>query len=361
MITLVMSQPLAIAIDVIILLLLVSIIIFQIIFTKKSAATSKKHFTILVNVGCIILFLGLLVLGVVLTAEPLGFEVTLEGILQTIGTWIVNHVMSFINSLIIIAVSVLIINIARIVSILIPKRFTIDKNIKRKQTVAHVFFSLIKYLISIVALILVLVAWGINIIPALAGVGILGIVIGLGAQRFINDFICGLAIVFEHHFDVGDVIEIDGFKGTVTDIGLKSTIVKNWKNNIKIFANGDITKVINYSKFDTFASVAFKTSNKVSIKEIKEAFDHSFTDLKEKYPQVLGNPSLRTIIGYDSNATTFQIDVPVKSETQVDVERYITAVMYEVLKSKGLLPNDTLIIEHDAPGQEIILKKTKKS
>ncbi|MFW5865369.1 MAG: mechanosensitive ion channel family protein, partial [Candidatus Izemoplasmataceae bacterium] len=106
---------------------------------------------------------------------------------------------------------------------------------RRKKTIAKVTLSIIKYFIVIVSFLIILALWGINVAPALAGLGILGLVVGLGAQQFINDLISGFFIIFEHHFDVGDVVEIDGFMGEVTDIGLKTTQVKNYKGEVKIF------------------------------------------------------------------------------------------------------------------------------
>ncbi|OYX17353.1 MAG: hypothetical protein B7Z16_10470, partial [Algoriphagus sp. 32-45-6] len=76
-------------------------------------------------------------------------------------------------------------------------------NQRRKKTVSRVIRSMIKYTVGIASILAVLSVWGVNVGPALAGLGILGLVIGLGAQKFINDLIAGFFIIFEHHFDVG--------------------------------------------------------------------------------------------------------------------------------------------------------------
>ena len=59
--------------------------------------------------------------------------------------------------------------------------------------------------------------------------------IGLGAQDLIKDLLSGFSIIFENHYDIDDIVEIKGFKGRVLDIGLKSTKLINWKNEVKIF------------------------------------------------------------------------------------------------------------------------------
>ncbi|MCK5732104.1 MAG: mechanosensitive ion channel, partial [Tenericutes bacterium] len=119
--------------------------------------------------------------------------------------------------------------IIRVTTILMKKASLKEgPNKKRMTTMLKVVKSIVKYTIEIVAVLIILALWGVDILPAIAGLGILGLVVGLGAQSMINDFIAGFFIIFEHHFDVGDIIEINGFKGEVIDIGLKSTRIRNW-------------------------------------------------------------------------------------------------------------------------------------
>lgn len=89
--------------------------------------------------------------------------------------------------------------------------------------------SIFRYTVSIIIIIIILDVWGVNIMPVLAGAGILGLAIGFGAQSLIKDLIAGMAIVFENYYDIDDVIEINGFKGRVEELGLKSTRIVNWK------------------------------------------------------------------------------------------------------------------------------------
>lgn len=96
--------------------------------------------------------------------------------------------------------------------------------------------SLIRYAAYIICVIVILGIWKVNVMPALAGLGIVGLVVGLGAQKLISDFVSGLFVVFEHHFDVGDTIIVGDFKGEVIDIGLKTTKIRDWRGRVKIIA-----------------------------------------------------------------------------------------------------------------------------
>lgn len=135
-------------------------------------------------------------------------------------------------------------------------------------TILKVVQSLITYTVEIIALLVVLALWGVNVMPALAGLGVLGIIIGMGTQSLIKDIISGFFIIFEHHFDVGDIVEINGFKGEVIDIGLKSTKIKNWKQDIKIFSNGSIENTINYSLSPSIGIIDFGIAYKEDIQKL---------------------------------------------------------------------------------------------
>ena len=80
----------------------------------------------------------------------------------------------------------------------------------RGATIVKLLNSFIKYLLMIVALMLILNTWGVDTSTLLASAGILSLVIGLGAQSLISDIIAGIFIVFEGEYQVGDIVIIDG-------------------------------------------------------------------------------------------------------------------------------------------------------
>ncbi len=71
-----------------------------------------------------------------------------------------------------------------------------------------------------------------------------------------------LLLSLKNHYDVGDVVEIDGFKGTVLEVSLKSTKIISWLNEVKIIANGNIKSVINFSKEPTVNTLIFVSDMK---------------------------------------------------------------------------------------------------
>ena len=121
---------------------------------------------------------------------------------------------------------------------------------QRVKTISKMLSSILKYVFLIIILLVVLAVFGVNVTSLLAGLGILTAILGLAFQDMIKDFIAGVAIIAEDQFEVGDtvIVQADGFKGVVTEIGLKTTEVRDEKGNVKIMANHNIDGLINCSR-----------------------------------------------------------------------------------------------------------------
>lgn len=103
----------------------------------------------------------------------------------------------------------------------------------------------------------------VNLLPLLASAGVLGAVIGFGAQSVIRDLISGAFIIIENQFRVGDDVEVDGAIGKVEHITLRSTVIRDDAGNVHYIANGSVFHVINktmgYSKVYFTLSVTPET------------------------------------------------------------------------------------------------------
>ena len=117
---------------------------------------------------------------------------------------------------------------------------------RRSITVSRLVCNLIKWVSVIVVVIAVLAVWGVDTTALITGAGVLTLVVGLGMQSLIADIVAGLFIVFENEFNVGDIITIDGFRGEVIEMGIRTTKLKAL-GNIKIFNNSDIKGILNQS------------------------------------------------------------------------------------------------------------------
>ncbi|WP_168169657.1 mechanosensitive ion channel family protein [Candidatus Izimaplasma bacterium ZiA1] len=186
-----------------------------------------------------------------------------------------NFIVVIIMIVLILFVSFLIVRISSYT----VKKILLKQTNNRTITLVKHIQSILKYVIYFVVIMIVLSELGINITPIIASAGVFGLAIGFGAQSIVKDFISGFFIIFENQFTLGDVIEVDGFKGEVIEFGLRSTKIKNWKGQIKIISNGDIKKLINFSREFSVGivdiSVAYETD--------MQLLENSLYNFIEKY------------------------------------------------------------------------------
>ena len=110
-----------------------------------------------------------------------------------------------------------------------------EKNL-RSRSMAGLFVSLTKFLGCIVGGVWALGILGVNLAGIFASLGIASLIIGFGAQSLIEDAVTGIFIIFEGQYHVGDIIVLDGFRGTVKRIGVRTTCIEDGGGNQKIAA-----------------------------------------------------------------------------------------------------------------------------
>jgi len=137
-----------------------------------------------------------------------------------------------------------------IVSRIIKRIFKIKVkrvNDNKKCTFMTLILNVVRYVILIIAILLILEIYGIDTRAILASLGLVGLIIGLAFQDMIRDFIGGISIVIEGYYDVGDTITIGNFTGKVISLGMKTTRIEDSEGNIRMVTNGTIKDVTNHS------------------------------------------------------------------------------------------------------------------
>ena len=153
-----------------------------------------------------------------------------------------NHVPVLIDCLIYIVIIYTLCKILRMI-------FKIKMNESdRTKTVFTLLDGFIKYGCAIAIILMILKACGVDTAALVASVGVLTLIVGLGAQSLIADIIAGIFIIFENEYNVGEIISVDGFRGTVIEIGIRSTKVLDAAGNIKIINNSNIGDIVNLSR-----------------------------------------------------------------------------------------------------------------
>ncbi len=119
---------------------------------------------------------------------------------------------------------------------------------KRTQTLVSIVWHAASLGILLIAAMMVLKEFGVEIGPMLAAAGIAGLAVGFGAQSLVKDVISGFFILLEDQIRVGDVVQIAGKGGLVEKISLKTTTLRDVSGNVHYIPNGQIDVVTNMTK-----------------------------------------------------------------------------------------------------------------
>ena len=156
----------------------------------------------------------------------------------------------------------------------------------RTQTVVNLVSGLLKYIAVIAAIVWGLSILGVNATAVLAGVGIVGLILGFGAQSLIEDIITGAFIIFENQYSVGDIIILDDFRGTVRNIGVRTTVIEDAGGNLKVVNNSDIRNFQNRSRNNSVALVLVAVSYSTDLRKLEKLLAEKLPALKEEHPDL---------------------------------------------------------------------------
>ena len=150
--------------------------------------------------------------------------------------------------------------------------------------------SFIKWAIALTAVFLVLDAWGVPATATLTGAGVLALIIGLGSQSLVADILAGIFIVFEGEFQVGDIVIVDGWRGEVKEIGMRTTKLLDAGGNVKIVNNSEIKTIINQTQELSLAKANVSVSYNVRIEKVEAVIADNIAKIKEKIPAIEEGP-----------------------------------------------------------------------
>ena len=142
---------------------------------------------------------------------------------------------------------------------MIPRalRLTVERQMKQRDeeeiqqrvdTLSTVFTAGGRVIIVLVTLLTLMPLAGISIGPLLAGVGILGLAVGFGAQSLVKDIISGLFILLDNQYSKGDVVTVGGVTGLVDDVGLRRTVLRDLDGIVHYIPNGEIAVASNFTQ-----------------------------------------------------------------------------------------------------------------
>ena len=160
----------------------------------------------------------------------------------------------------------------------------------RIRSVLSIISSLLKYVAGIVILCWGMAMIGVNVSTIVASVGIVALIVGFSAESLIADVVTGAFMLFENQYNVGDIVEVDGFRGTVTNIGIRTTSISDAGDNVKIINNSAMRNILNRSDKPSRSVCDIGIPYGTDIEKLEEQIPGLMQSIYEKRSETMKKP-----------------------------------------------------------------------
>jgi small-conductance mechanosensitive channel len=181
---------------------------------------------------------------------------------------------------------------------------------RRVRTLERLGLRIAGVTITVVAVLTIMKAFLIDIGPAVAGLGVVGIAVGLGAQSLIRDWLAGVFVVLENQFNLGDVVRLAGVEGVVEDFSLRRTRVRDLDGALHSVPNGQIVVASNLARGWSRVNLDVAVSHDADLQRVTEIVNHLGEELAtepEWAPLILEAPTVQRIAAVDESGVTLKV------------------------------------------------------
>ena len=243
---------------------------------------------------------------------------------------------------------------------------TMNEREKQAATLGKVIRNITRILVWGIAVMMVLKELGIDIGPILAGVGLMGLAVGFGAQSLVKDFIAGMFVLIENQYNVGDVVQAAGASGLVEKITLRATTLRDYEGNVHIIPNGTIDVVTNktrqWSRFVLDIGVAYKENVDEVMGVLKEIGDELAAD--SKFASMITAPlEVLGVQDFADSAVIIRVMFTTQPVKQWTVGREFRRRVKNTFDAKGIeipFPHTTIYLGDAAPMNGIMRVKVER-
>ncbi|HFZ9603007.1 TPA: mechanosensitive ion channel family protein [Streptococcus agalactiae] len=210
------------------------------------------------------------------------------------------------------------------------------QKVARQKTLAKLSHNVLNYTLYFFLFYWILSILGVPISSLLAGAGIAGVAIGLGAQGFLSDVVNGFFILLENQFDVGDIINVGTVSGTVTNVGIRTTQIHDFDGTLHFIPNRNITIVSNKSRSNMRAQIDIPLFVHTNLDQISDIVTKINEEYVSKYPAIVGEP---TVFGPTTNANgqfVYRINIFTQNGAQFDIYAEFYKLYQKAILEEGI-------------------------
>jgi small conductance mechanosensitive channel len=210
---------------------------------------------------------------------------------------------------------------------------------QRAHTIGSVLRSAASVLVLCIALVMILAEFGVALGPILASAGIVGIALGFGAQNLVRDFLSGMFMLLEDQYGVGDIVDLGSASGTVENVGLRITTVRDGNGTVWYVRNGEILRVGNKSQGYAVAVADLPLAHTADIGRATEIAARVVAQVAadpEVAEHVLEEPEVVGVEKVGPEGVTFRVTARTAPGQQFGVQRALITALSEAFDRAGL-------------------------
>jgi small conductance mechanosensitive channel len=228
-----------------------------------------------------------------------------------------------------------------------PRAATIDpasvlageRRIQRTQALGSVLSSSVTIIVFTIAIVMILGEMGVSLGPILASAGIAGVALGFGAQNLVKDFLAGIFVVVEDQYGVGDVIDSGLATGTVEEVGLRITRLRDLNGVIWYVRNGEVVRVGNKTQGWAMATIDVMVAYDEDLGKVNSIIERVTDELAEDEDWKSKIVEKAQILGVESmagDAVTIRVMIKTAPLASMEVARELRARLKEAFDDAGI-------------------------
>lgn len=218
------------------------------------------------------------------------------------------------------------------------KRFSTKEELpNRFKTMENITNSVLLAVTIFIAAYTVLSLMGIPVGTLLAGAGVLGLAVSFGAQGFVSDVINGFRIVFEEQMHVGDTVILEDLEGTVQQVGIQTTVIRDYEGVIHYVPNREIIIVSNKSRSNLRVLIQLPLYAETDLALVRKVINKVNEDLIIKFEEeITSNPDSVSFVPYTNGQVAAQIIMYTKPKDMFTVRNYAFEAYVAELNKAGI-------------------------
>lgn len=197
------------------------------------------------------------------------------------------------------------------------KKFYLEE--KRARTLGALLKTILRYTVYFIATVMLLQEFKIDTTSIIAGAGIIGLAVGVGAQSLVKDFITGFFIILEDQYAVGDYIVSAEMSGTVEEVGFRITKLRDANGVLHILPNSSISRVSNFTRGYMQAVVNIPVAYDADLSKVIELLETVGREVAEM-PEVLDGPKVIGVVDLKPGEVTLRVIAKTVPLEQTKVE-----------------------------------------